>query len=459
MLDIDKIKNYKHIHMIGIGGISMSGIAEILTKWGYTVTGSDSSDSEITKMLLSHGLDVTIGHNIDNVSKADLIIYTASIQPNDIELVKARELNIPTVDRATFLGYLTKMFENTICISGTHGKTTTTSMISVCFLQACLNPTIQVGAILKQLNGNYSIGTKKHFILEACEYVDSFLKFFPTAAIVLNIDNDHLDYFKNFDNIVDSFTKFVKLLPEGGILVINADDENCLKVSKSARCNCITYGINTLNADFTAKNITFTDNGFASFDVLKKGEFFEHLNLSVPGKHNVLNALACTALCDFYGISNKDIQKGLLDYTGAHRRFEFKGSVNNITVYDDYAHHPTEIDALSNSLNNKRFNESWVIFQPHTYSRTKNLLNEFAYALSNFDNIIVTDIYAAREANTYGVTSKDLVDKLLALGKDAKYISNFNDIAEHIKKNAKKDDIVVTLGAGTITDLGKIILN
>lgn len=461
MANIDNIKKYKHIHMLGIGGVSMSGIAEILHHWGFIITGSDAHSSEITNKLISNGINVTIGHDLENLKNADAVVYTAAISKDDIEMVTARELNIPLIERADFLGELTKSFGNTIGISGTHGKTTTTSMVSVCFLKAHLDPSIQVGGILKQIDGNYKIGNSEYFIIEACEYVESFLKFRPKAEIILNIDNDHLDYFKNFDNIKNAFIKYVKLLPADGVLVLNADDENCLSLKEYTSSSYITYGIDNKEANFTADNICFDDNGFAEFDVYKNKTFFEHIKLSVAGMHNVLNTLSCISLCDYYGISSKDMKEALLEFTGAHRRLEYKGTYNDITVFDDYAHHPTEIKATCNALHNKKFNESWVIFQPHTYSRTRNLLDEFANALSRFDHVIIADIYAARETNTYGVSSKDIVDRINSTRGTAphcEYIQNFDDIVTYVKSHAKPHDIVLTLGAGNVTDIGPMIL-
>ncbi len=459
MPNIENIKKHKKIHMIGIGGISMSGIAAILTNWGFHVTGSDWEQSEATEKLISMGIKVSIGHNLEDVANSDIVVYSAAIKENDIEMIEAHRLNIPTIERADFLGELTRCFEDTICISGTHGKTTTTSMVSLCFIEALKDPSIQVGAFLKQLDGNYKVGNSEHFIIEACEYVESFLKFSPKAEIILNIDNDHLDYFKTFENIKNAFVKYVKLLPNNGILVINGDDNNCLDLHKYTECNTITYGLNNKNVNFYADNISFDNDGFPEFDVYKNKQTLGKIKLSIPGIHNVLNALACIALCDCYNIDFKYIQTALKKFTGAHRRFEFKGKINGASIYDDYGHHPTEIVATANSLKNKKYNKSWVIFQPHTYSRTTTLLNEFANALSNFDNIIVLDIYAARESNTYNISSKDLTDKINSLGKSAMYISDFNDCVSYINNSVTENDIVLTLGAGTVTQIGDMLLN
>ena len=459
MIEIEDLKLYKHIHLIGIGGVSMSGIAEILHACGFVVTGSDAVQSENTDRLIKNHIPVKIGHDLESLEKANLVVYSAAIKKDDVELVRAKELNIPIIERGTFLGILTKSFKNTICVSGTHGKTTTTSMISLCFLQAGKDPSIQVGAYLKQLDANYRVGKSDYFIIEACEYVESYLKLFPKVEVILNIDNDHLDYFGSLENIVTSFSNYIKLIPDDGLLVINWDDDNCRKIAKYTNAKVLTYGIKNENANFVARNISFNSNGFPTFDVYYNNTFYKTITLSVPGIHNVMNALACIAVCYNYGLEREDIKDALLKYTGAHRRFEFKGSFNDVNVYDDYGHHPTEIVATAEALKQKKYNESWVIFQPHTYSRTKNLLDDFATALLNFDNIIVTDIYAARESNTYNISSKDLVDKITSLGRKALYIQDFNEIVKYVKENAKPGDIVLTLGAGTVTNIGPMLVD
>ena len=459
MANLEELEKYRKIHMSGIGGVSMSGIAEILNHWGFSVTGSDASQSEYTDDLISHGIPVKIGHDIENVSRADLVVYTAAINQEDPELVQARKLYIPTIERADFLGILTKVFNDTICISGTHGKTTTTSIISSCFLEGKLDPTIQVGAFLKQINGNYRLGNSEYFIIEACEYVESFLRFYPKTEVILNIDNDHLDYFKDMEHIILAFQKYVKLLPANGLLVINSDDPNCVKLSKCTEAKTLTFGINNQKANFVARNINFNKNGFPTFDVYYNDTFYKTISLSVTGMHNVLNALACIGVCHMYGLNKEQIKNGLLKFTGAHRRFEYVGEFgNHVSVYDDYGHHPTEIKATANAMKNKSYNKSWVIFQPHTYSRTKNLLADFAKALTLFDNIIVTDIYAAREINTYNISSKDLIDEIQKLGRKAYYIQNFDEIVNFVKSQALNNDLVLTLGAGTITNIAGMLV-
>lgn len=373
-------------------------------------------------------------------------------------MIIAKKSNKKVVGRGEFVGWLTSLYSESICVSGTHGKTTTTSMISVCFIEAKMDPTIQVGALLKDIGGNYRVGNSKYFILESCEYKANFLQFIPNTEVILNIDNDHLDFYKNFDNVVKAFRDFATIPDEKGTIIVNADDKNCFNLKEVIKGNFITYGIENQNAVFLAKEISFNDNGFPKFKVYKNGNFIEEIELSVAGKHNVLNSLACFAVCDYYKIDSKVVKKALKKFTGAERRLEYKGTFNNISIFDDYGHHPTEILATSKAIKNKKYNESWVIFQPHTYSRTKTHLDVFAKVLENFDNIIVVDIYAAREKNTFGISSKDLVNKIVSNGKKALYMPDFNDVVKYIKENAKPKDLVLTLGAGTVTNIGPMIL-
>ena len=459
MPNIERIKKYNKIHMVGIGGVSMSGIAEILFNWGFKVTGSNNVENDITKKLQENGIKVTIGHKAENISDADVLVYTAAISQDNIELQTAKSKGIPTIERSDFLGEITRCYSDTITIAGTHGKSTTTSMVALCFLEAKKDPSIQVGANLPQISGNYKVGNSEMFIIEACEYVESFLKFSPKSEIILNIDNDHLDYFKNFENIKNAFVKYVKLLPEDGLLVINGDDPNCLNLKEHTKSKTLIYGITNKNVDFFAVNIVFDENGCAEFDVYFHDKFYERIKLSVPGMHNVLNALGCIALCNEYGINSRDIKTALLKFTGVGRRFEYKGKVNGANVYDDYGHHPTEITATAKALMNKKYNHSWIVFQPHTYSRTKLLMNDFAKALLNFDNVIVLDIYAARESDTYGVSSKDLVKRLRSLGKEALYMPNFEECVNYIKSNVEENDIVLTQGAGTVTQISNMLIS
>ena len=457
-MTLNDLKKYKHIHLIGIGGISMSAIAETLLNWDFKVTGSDMTASEITDRLASHGAKITIGHDLENSKIADLIVYSAAIKDTDPEMILAKENNIELVGRGEFVGWLTKLYKQAICVSGTHGKTTTTSMLSVCFVEAGKDPTIQVGALLNNIGGNYRVGNSEQFILESCEYKANFLKFVPNTEIILNIDNDHLDYYRTFDNIVKAFRDFASIPSEKELVVTNADDVNCLKLKEVVKGLFITYGIENEEANFVAKNITFDHNGFANFDVYKNGNLFTTISLSVAGRHNILNALACIAVCDFYKIPSETIRKALKNFTGAERRLEYKGTKNGFSVFDDYGHHPTEILATANAIKNKEYNESWVIFQPHTYSRTQTHLDAFAKVLKNFDHIIVVDIYAAREQNTINISSKDLVNKINENGNQAVYIPDFNEVSNYINHNAHPKDLVLTLGAGTVTNIGPLIV-
>ncbi len=446
-------KDVKKIYMIGIGGVSMSGIALILQKWGYEVLGSDFANT----VLRNKGILVNDKQVAENItSDIDLIVYTAAISEDNPELVEAKKQNIPLMERGEFLGIITRMYKNTIGIAGTHGKTTTTSMISCIFLEANLDPTIQVGSYLSNISGNYRIGHSENFILESCEYKDSFLYFKEKSGVVLNIDTDHLDYFKNLDNIKASFYKYVSGLDKDGFLVYNADDENSKELVNHTKAKGVSFGI--LNdAAFMADKISYDDEGYASFELLYNKKFLANISLSVPGKQNVYDALAAIALSYSYNIKINDIVNGLKNYHGAARRLEFKGYFKGAKVYDDYGHHPTEVKAVANAVRNKKYNKSFVVFEPHTYSRVINHKSEFAESLKNFDKIIVTDIYAAREKNINNVTSKDIVIELEKIGKDALYISSYDDIIDYLKENVEKDDIIVTLGAGNVTKLSDLL--
>ncbi len=452
------INNYKNVHLIGIGGASMYAIAAQLFSDGIHVTGSDISESHNTEYLKNMGIEIAIPHNIDLVKKADLVIYTAAISSQDVELVCARDNNIKTVERAKFLGEYTKDYENLICISGTHGKSTTTSMIASIFLEAKLNPTIQIGASLKKINGNYFIGGKKYFILEACEYVDSFLNFRPTSEVILNIDNDHLDYFGNLDNIKKSFKKYVNLLPDNGHLVINADDKNTQGLSDGIK-NVITYGIDNENAIIKAQNIQFSNLGFPTFDVFIKNKYFETITLSVLGYHNILNALAAIGISISYDIDKDVIKKALKEFGGVGRRFEYLGEYKGVQIFDDFAHHPTEILTTYNSSLNVKHNKCWAVFQSHTYSRTYEHLEAFSDVLSKFDNIIICDIYPAREVNTWNVKESDLVDLIAKKNKNVIHIPNYQEIANYLKDHIHEGDIIITIGAGPINKVADIILS
>ena len=451
--------NNKRIHFVGIGGISMSGIAEILHAKGSIITGSDMQMSKAVQNLKDKGINVAIGENEALIDNADIIVYTAAISEDNKELIRAKELNKEMYERAKFLGIMTKDYKHVLCISGTHGKSTTTGMIAACFLEDDKNPTIQIGAFLPKINSNYYVGDNEYFIMEACEYVDSFLSFFPTSEIILNIDDDHLDYFKNMDNVKKSFTKYMNLLPENGNLIINVDDENINSLTLPKNVNILTYGINN-NANVTAKNILFDDLGHPEFDIYYNNELYIHISLSVLGNHNIYNALATTCMCIMHNISKDAIIKGINEYVGVERRFEFIGNYKeNILVYDDYAHHPTEINATLNSTKSIKCNQNWAIFQSHTYSRTKEHLEDFAKVLREFDNIIIAPIYPAREINIYNIKEDDLVELIKPYNKNVKYIESFDKIVEYLKDNLQINDLVITIGAGPVNEVGLKLLN
>ena len=444
----------KVIHLIGIGGISMSSIALMLKNMGSTVTGSDVTESDITKKLRENGITVNYGHHPEMVDAADIVVYTAAISNDDPERQEIKKLNKENYERAEFLGMLSKDFQNAICISGTHGKSTTTGMISLIFLEANLNPTIQVGAILKEINGNTYLGGKEYLIMEACEYVDSFLHFHPTAEVITNIDNDHLDYFKNLDNIKKSFNKYTNLLPNNGYLIKNNDDANSNNVDENSKATVITYGINN-TSNYMAKNITINNLGHYSYDVYKDNTMLCTINLGINGKHNIYNSLAAFALSHQYINDINIIKKALEKYRGVERRFEYLGDCNGAYIFDDYAHHPSEIKTTLESVKSTSHNKSWAVFQSHTYSRTKDHLDEFAKVLSGFDNVVIAPIYPAREINTFNISEDMLVDKIKPLNPNVIYIDSFAKIEDYLKENIKEKDLVITIGAGPINKVSK----
>lgn len=446
-----------NIHFIGIGGISMSALAEICINKKYNVSGSDMNESELTNKLKAQGAKIFIGQSKDNISDdIDIVVYTAAIHPDNPELMEAKNKNKLTINRAAFLGQLMREYQNSIAVSGTHGKTTTTSILSTIFEHAQLDPTILVGGNLKSIGGNVKIGHSDHFITEACEYVDSFLNFNPKISIVLNVEEDHLDYFSGIDEIKASFNKFGKLLPKDGYFIINGDSPN-MDILHDVKATVIKYGKKSSN-DVIIENIDFDDLGCGSFDLNYLGKHIGNFKLHVPGLHNIYNATSAIITSIVSGIDIDTIREGLLDYTGVGRRFEIKGKYHDVTVIDDYAHHPTEIKATLSTA--KRFKKGtlWCIFQPHTYSRTISLLDEFAEAFYSADKVIITDIFAAREDDPGTVHSKDLVEKLNHNNVDATYISKFEDIVTYLKENIKPNDIVMTVGAGPVYLVGEDLL-
>ncbi|AYD41294.1 UDP-N-acetylmuramate--L-alanine ligase [Clostridium fermenticellae] len=457
-MSFDFIKDKdKTIHFIGIGGISMSGLAQILLNRGFKVSGSDIKTSPITDNLSSLGAKIYIGQSESNIkSNIDLVVYTAAISNDNPEYVKALSLNIPVMSRAELLGYIMKGHKYNVAVAGTHGKTTTTSIISHICLQANLDPTILVGGQLDAINGNVRSSNSQYFITEACEYKASFLKFFPYIGVILNIDADHLDFYKDIDDIQNAFIKFAKLIPKNGYLVCLAEDQRMNKVISESNCNVITYGIN--KGDITCKNVEFNKKACASFDVYKNGNQLMHVKLNIPGKHNILNTLAsiCVAFC--LNISNESIVRGIANFKGTHRRFEIKGIKSGVTVIDDYAHHPTEIKATLSAANNYPHKRIFCVFQPHTYSRTLNLFEEFTKAFDNVDELILADIYAAREKDTGVVSSNSLGDEIRKRNIKCSNFHNFEDILSYLNKNLKDGDLLLTVGAGDIFKVGEMYL-
>lgn len=447
-----------NIHFIGIGGISMSGLAEILLDRGFGISGSDAKESDLTRHLIQKGAVVQYGQRASNITDdIRLVVYTAAIHPDNPELMEAEKKNIPCMTRAVLLGEIMQNYQTPIAISGTHGKTTTTSMLSEILLAMDTDPTLSIGGILKDIGGNIRIGSSELFVAEACEYTNSFLSFFPKISIILNIDADHLDFFKDIDDIRHSFRLFAERLPKDGTLIINQDIPNVAEITKDLPCGIISYALEQ-DADYTAANIEFDETAHASFDCMEKGTLLGHFSLSVPGIHNVSNALSAIALGRKLGLSLESIQKGLLHFGGTNRRFQYKGKVGGVTVIDDYAHHPTEIAATLTAATHYPHREIWCIFQPHTYTRTKALFPEFVEALSHTDHVILADIYAARETDTLGVSSKQIADELKAKGCDAYYFPSFEEIENFCLTHCQKGDVLITMGAGDVVNIGETLL-
>ena len=447
-----------HIHFIGIGGISMSGLAEILLGENFPVSGSDAKESALTKQLEEKGAKIYIGQRASNITEdVELVVYTAAIHPDNPEYACAKERNLPMLTRAELLGQIMKNYQLPIAVSGTHGKTTTTSMISHILLEANTDPTISVGGILPAIHGNIRVGQSETFITEACEYTNSFLSFFPKISIILNIDADHLDFFKDLEDIRNSFRRFAALLPPDGTLIINKDIPNVEEITQGVDCEILTYSLKA-GADYHAENIVFDEFAHASFDCVRGNENLGRFTLSVPGMHNISNALSAIALALKIGIDLQTIQKGLLHFSGTDRRFQYKGKVAGVTVIDDYAHHPTEIEATLKTAQNYPHKTTWCVFQPHTYTRTKALMKEFAQALSLADKVILADIYAARETDTLGISSANLRDLLLEKGVDAYYFPTFDEIEAFLLENCIHGDVLITMGAGDVYKIGENLL-
>lgn len=447
-----------HIHFIGIGGISMSGLAEILLQEGFTISGSDSKESALTDHLTDQGAQIFYGQRASNIIDGiDLVVYTAAIHSDNPEYACAAQKGIPMMTRADLLGQIMKNYQVPIAVSGTHGKTTTTSMASHVLMEGGFDPTITVGGILPAIGGNLRVGNSGTFITEACEYTNSFLSFFPKISIILNMDADHLDFFKDIEDIRHSFRLFAEKLPADGTLIINADTPHYEDIIRDLPCNIITYGLEH-PADYTAKDITYDNLGHPSFTCYNGDTPAGAFSLKVPGIHNVSNALSVIALGELLNIDTDTLSRGLLNFTGTDRRFQLKGEIGGVTIIDDYAHHPTEIAATLTSAKNYPHKTTWCVFQPHTYTRTKALLHDFAKALTLADHVVLADIYAAREKNTIGISSKDLQKCILELGTPCEYFPSFDEIENYLLENCVSQDLLITMGAGDVVLIGEKLL-
>ena len=436
----------------------MSGLAEILLEEGFTISGSDAKQSALTDSLAKKGATIYIGQKASNLSiRPALVVYTAAIREDNEEFKAAVDAGIPMLSRAELLGQIMDNYEKSIAVAGTHGKTTTTSMISQILLVAKADPTISVGGILEAIGGNIRVGGSEVFITEACEYTNSFLHFHPKYSIITSVEAEHLDFFKDIDDIRRSFHEFAGNTAHDGVLIINGQIAALDQITNNLSCSVTTYGL-CENDDFYAKNITYNDHACGTYTLMHKTEDLGTVSLSVPGRHNVSNSLAAIALCLNLGLPLDVIKKGLLQFGGTKRRFEYKGTKNGITVIDDYAHHPTEVAATLTAARNYPHGRIICVFQPHTYSRTKAFLSDFARVLSMADIVVLADIYAAREKNTIGISSKDLLAELQKNGQESYYFPSFDEIEKFLSEKCINNDLLITMGAGDVYIIGEHLL-
>ncbi|MBQ3927224.1 MAG: UDP-N-acetylmuramate--L-alanine ligase [Clostridia bacterium] len=450
------LKNVDSLFFIGIGGISMSSLARLSAHRGFRVGGSDHTDSAMNQELRKEGIEIFIGHEASHLNSYGAVVYTVAISEDNPEYREAMRRGLPMFSRADYLGYIMCDYKNRIGVSGTHGKSTCTSMLAQIFIQAQKDPTILSGAILKHMSGAYRIGQNRDFFLfEACEYMDSFLDFSPSLAVVLNEEYEHVDYFKTMEQVRTSFRNFTertKLFGGSGEAVINGDDKETMRSLEGFDGHIITYGIEN-PAQYRARHISYR-NGFPDFDVLKGETPYGHLTLRIPGYHNIYNALAAIAVADLKGLDSRDVLTALSEFTGAERRMQFRGKLDGIPVYDDYGHHPTEVEATLNGMTHLGFQRIICVFQPHTYSRLAQLLDRFVKALNVADEVFLDDVYAAREKNTFGVDSKVLARRL---GEKGHYLGSREKIAEEVRKVLRPGDALVIMGAGSIEQIFDIL--
>ena len=436
----------RRVHLVGIGGVSMRPLGLVLKGMGMIVTGSDMNSSVSTDELIAKGIHVEIGHRAENITDAECIIRTAAAHNDNPEIAAARAAGIPVFERAQAWGQIMKSYKNAICISGTHGKTTTTSMVTHVMMEAQKDPTVMIGGYLPLLHAGHRVGNGDTIILESCEYCDSFLNFFPTLAVVLNIEEDHLDYFKDLDEIEHSFHKFAEISTSG--ILANGDDQNTVDAMKGL--NYTSFGLDPHN-DIHVDNIV---DDFHSFDVICDGEFYCHLDLRVVGKHNALNALAAVGTAWMLGLPGETAARGLATFQGAGRRMEYKGKFNGADVYDDYAHHPGELSATFDAVRTMGYKRIVVAFQPHTYTRTHALFNDFVEQLKKPDLVVLAEIYAARERNTIGISSQDLAEKIPG----CVFCETLPEVTDWLREHVQPGDLVLTVGAGDIYRAGEALL-
>lgn len=452
MFEIDEIlKKIKHIHFIGIGGSGMCPLAEILHNKGYVITGSDNNPGDNIDKLRSLGIKVTMGQKAENIEGAEMIVYTAALLSDNPELCAAKASGVPTFERSKLFGAVTRKYSNCIGVCGTHGKTTVTSMLTQVLIMADKDPTAVIGGKLPLIDSHGRTGNSETMVCEACEFVDTFLDLSPDVAVILNIDEDHLDYFKTLDNIIRSFHKFSLLTTN--TLIYNGDDENTVKAVNDVDKKKITFGFDAKN-DYYPENISYNRGSFGEFDVMHKGEKLTRLTLSIPGTHNILNALAAFAAAVNTGCTAEECKNGIESFKGAGRRFEILGEINGITIADDYAHHPSELEAILNAVMKMGYKTVWAVFQPFTYSRTKILFDDFVRVLSIPDRLVMTEIMGSRERNTYNIYTKDLADKIPG----SVWFNTFEEVTDYVVKNAKSGDIVITLGCGDIYKAAKMMV-
>ena len=440
-------------HLVGIGGVSMSSLAEVLCGMGIRITGSDMNESQNVAHLREHGIDVLIGHSADNLAPdTQFVVRTAAVHDENPEIAEAHRRGIPVYERAQAWGAISRSYNNALCISGTHGKTTTTSMCTHILMAAEKDPTVMIGGTLPLLlNEGHRVGSGSTIIMESCEYYNSFLHFCPTIAVILNIEADHLDFFKDLEDVERSFRAFALRTPEDGYVIANYNDKNTMETIAGIDRNVITFGLDPA-ADVYAENIEYV-GATSHFDIMYRGRLFTDVTLNVPGEHNVRDALAATAACICLGIKPTAVKYGLAGFNGAGRRFEFKGKFNGADVYDDYAHHPSEIKALLDAVEKLDYKRTVLVFQPHTYTRTKALFGDFIAQLRRPDVLYLAEIFAARETNTLGISSSDLAAEI----KGAKFFRTFEEIEADLRRTAQPGDLIVTVGAGNVYRIGEYL--